>query len=268
MKKLLFLLFPIIVNSQIGYKAISNLVNANEKANTIDIGFNYEFKNQQVQLMYNFTSNYFAFGTYNIKKSTDTYYSLFGGERKVDNNNLGYSVGVGKQKIVNLRNFKNTELLLGIESQKFETKEYSASYKSEEKDILKQNFYKIFAQFNMMKNRTNYDYGYSFKLSYFKITSYNFKERGNYSDGLEKDFTGKSTLMIDPTINFNYKLLKNKNLLLTSQVGFSSMLWPIRNYKSLTGSTGLTSSSKESKFYFSPILKLGIQYRINLKNSK
>ena len=71
--------------------------------------------------------------------------------------------------------------------------------------------------------------------------------------------------MLDPTVNFNYKLLKNNQLLLTSQIGFSSSLWTISDRRTEKYSWGRVSSIETSKFYFSPILKFGIQYRINFK---
>ena len=246
------------------YQAISNLTNANEKAKTLDLGINYEFNNKQAQIIYNLTNKYFVFGTYNENNSTSTYKPILGGERKVDILNFGYSVGFGIQNIFKIRNFQSTELLLGLEFQKFQTNEYLLNY-PEEKDDIKQNYSKFFAQLNISKVTTNFDFGYSLKLSYFKITSYSKIDNINNFSSLESDFTGKSTLMLDPTVNFNYKLLKNKQLFLTSQIGFSSSLLAIRDKQSEKNIWGGESSLETSKFYFSPILKFGIQYRINFK---
>jgi hypothetical protein len=249
------------------YQAISNLTNGNEKANVVDLGINYEFNNKQAQIIYNITDKYFLFGSYNENNSTSAYKSLFGVERKVNVLNSGYSIGFGIQKIVKMRKFESTELLFGLESQKFQTSDYIVNYRLEGTD-LKQNYSKFFTQFNIAKVRTGFDFGYSLKLSYFIITSYSLKDNKPNSSNLKIDLRGKSTFMLDPTLNFNYKILKDKQLLFTSQIGFSSSLWQIRDKKTVKYSSGGESSSTTIQFYFSPILKLGIQYRINFKNEK
>jgi hypothetical protein len=263
-KLLLILLLPFFANAQHAYKAISNIVNANEISNVLDVGISYEVGNKQVQMIYNLTDKYFVFGTYNENNSTSTYKAFFGDKRKIDILNFGYSIGFGIQKITKMRKFQSTEILFGLESQKFQTSQYSPNY-PEEKDFLKQNYSKFFTQFNITKIRTNFDFGYSLKLSYFVITSYSSDDSKPYFLNLKSDLTGKSTLMVDPTVNFNYKILKNKQLLFTSQIGFSSSLWNISDKKTEKNSSGAESSLTTTKFYFSPILKFGIQYRINLK---
>ncbi len=270
MKNLLSLLFviPLLMNGQNGYKAISNIVNTNTKADVLDIGLTYEFDNKQGQIIYNLSNRLFVFGTHNQNNATIAYRTLFGSQRQTDILNTGYSLGTGLLNIINFRDFKNTELLLGFESQKFETKDYSIKYNPEEKKILRQNYFKIFTQFNIMRAREKYDFGYSLKLSYFKITSYKVEDLRLYKFDLINDFTGKSTFMLDPTLNFNYKMLKNRNLLFVSQIGFSSALWPISDKQTQKFDFGGESSSNLTQFYFSPILKIGIQYRINLKKSE
>ena len=246
------------------YQAISNLTNVNEKANVLSLGINYEFRIKQTQIIYNITDKYFVFGSYNENNSTSSYKPIFGGERKVDILNFGYSFGFGIQKIAKIRKFESTELLFGLESQKFQINGYYPNY-PDEKNAVKQNYSKFFAQFNITKVKTNFDFGYSLKLSYFKITSYSKKDDKLYYSNLQADFTGKSTFMLDPTVNFNYKLLKNNRLLLTSQIGFSSSLWPISYRRTEKYSWGGESSIETSQLYFSPIYKFGILYRINFK---
>ena len=101
------------------YKATSNLIVANEKKGSFDIGLNYEFQNIKTQVIYNFSKKYFAFGTYNINNSSYTYQIfLFNDTRAVENNNSVYSFGGGIQKLGRIGNYKNLELLIGFESQK------------------------------------------------------------------------------------------------------------------------------------------------------
>ncbi|HQF47268.1 MAG TPA: hypothetical protein PLO52_04405 [Flavobacterium alvei] len=235
------------------YKATSNLIVANEKKGTLDIGLNYEFQNIQTQVIYNFTDKYFAFGTYNINKSSYTYQTfIFGDTRAVENNNSGYSFGGGIQKLGRIGNYKNLELLIGFESQKVNNFEFSPNYNPEDKDHLIQNYYKLFTQFNMIKSKTNYDFGYSLKFSYLKFTHFEYNN-GYY-------FNNKAVFFLDPTLSFNYKVLSNKNLLLTSQIGASLAL---NNIEYSYGDGGFTTFS--TVYLLSPILKFGIQYRFDVK---
>lgn len=250
----LMLFCSIIVKAQEPYYiATSNLIVANAKKGTIDIGLNYEFRNIQTQVIYNFTDKYFAFGTYNINKSSYTYEPfIFGDTRAVENNNSGYSFGGGIQKLGRIGNYKNLELLIGFESQKVNNFEFSPNYNPEDKDHLIQNYHKIFAQFNIIKSKTNYDFGYSLKFSYLKFTDFEYNN-GYY-------FNNKEVFFLDPTLSFNYKVLSNKNLLLTSQIGASIAL---NNHEDSYGDGGFTTFS--TVYLLNPILKFGFQYRFDVK---
>ncbi len=245
----MLLFYSITVKSQEPfYEATSNLIVTNSEKGTFDIGLNYEFRNIQAQVIYNFSEKYFAFGTYNINKSSYTYQTfIFGDTREVENNNSGYSFGGGIQKLGRIGNYKNLELLIGFESQKVNNFEFFPNYNPEDKDHLIQNYYKLFAQFNIVKSKTNYDFGYSLKLSYLKFTHFEYNN-ANY-------FDNKSLFFLDPTLSFNYKFLTDKNLLLTSQIGVSAALNNLEYFSDFTDST----------YLISPILKFGIQYRFNLK---
>lgn len=110
---------------------------------------------------------------------------------------------------------------------------------------MNQNYYKFFTQFNVIKSKSNFDFGYSLKLSYLKFTHFEYNN-ANYLDN-------KSVFLLDPTLSFNYKLLTNKNLLLTSQIGVSTALNNIGYYEG------------DTTYLISPILKFGIQYKFTLK---
>jgi hypothetical protein len=247
MKKTLFCLFGLLsvmgIKAQDSYyKSTSNLIVANDNKATLEIGLNYEFRNVQAQAVYLLSDKYFIFGTYNINNSSYTYETfIFGDTRVVENNNSGYSFGGGIQKLGRIGNYKNLELLIGFESQKVNNSEHFPD--STDKDYLNQKYYKIFTQFNVIKSKTNYDFGYSLKLSYLKLTHFDYNN-SNY-------FDNKSIFLLDPTLSFNYKLLTNKNLLLTSQIGFSAAL----NNLEYDGDT---------TYLLSPILKFGIQYKFAL----
>ena len=225
------------------YKSTSNLIVANEKKGFLDLGLNYEFRNIQAQAVYLLSEKYFIFGTYNVNNSSYTYETLiFGDTREVENNNSGYSFGGGIQQLGRIGSHKNLELLVGYEYQKVNNSENFPD--STDKDYLNQNYYKIFTQFNVIKSKTNYDFGYSLKLSYLKLTHFLYNN-SNF-------FENKSIFLLDPTLSFNYKFLTNKNLLLTSQIGVSAAL----NNLEYDGDT---------TYWISPILKFGVQYKFALK---
>lgn len=248
------MLLPLSSNAQdIFYRSTSNIVVANTTKGSIDIGISHEFGNQQAQLIYNLTEKHFVFGTYNINNSNYTYNTFFGDERAAENHNSGFTIGGGIQKLGRIGSYNNLELLAGFEMQHVKNLEYSPNYNPEDKDHLVQDYFKLFAQFNMMKNRTNFDFGYSLKFGFLKFTKF---EYNNY----ESDFNGKSVFLLDPTLNFNYKFLPKRNLILTSQIGFSTALNNIVNTET-NGSLTTVSST----FIVSGILKFGIQYRFTLK---
>ena len=138
----LVVLFSIIsMNAQdTYYKSTPNLIVANEKTGSLDVGLNYEFRNIQAQAVYLLTEKYFMFGTYNINNSSYTYTTfIFGDTRVVENNNSGYSFGGGIQKLGRIGNYKNLELILGYESQKVKNSEHFPD--SMDKDYLNQNYF-------------------------------------------------------------------------------------------------------------------------------
>jgi hypothetical protein len=270
-KEIFILLLPLFANAQFFstndffvsnnffYRATSNIVVANPKKEVIDLGISYEFGNKQAQIIYNITDKYFVFGSYNLNNSTNVYKKLFSDVRINENSNSGFSVGFGTQKLFNWTSFNNSEILFGFEKQEVDRIDYDQNYLPEEKIFLILGYYKFFTQFNMMKNRPRYDLGFSFKLSYLKLNKYDTNDFLT----LKNDFTGKSTLLGDATFNFNFKTLKNKNLIFTSQVGFSAAFWTIYDKKEETYPTGGYSIAESTLYPFSPILKFGIQYRIN-----
>lgn len=234
------------------YRAASNIVVADSEKETFNLGVNYEFQSVQAQMVYNLTEKYFAFGTYNFDNSNLTYTTLFGSKRTIEKQNTGFSFGGGMQKFGRIGNYKNLELLVGFESQKVNNFEFSPNYNPEDKDHLTQNYYKLFTQFNMMKSKTNFDFGYSLKFAYLKFTHFEYNN-GNY-------FDNKSVFLLDPTLNFNYKFLPKKNLLLTTQIGISTALNNLE-YTSVEGSF----TNYTTEYLISPILKFGIQYRFNVQ---
>ncbi|MFV8347144.1 hypothetical protein [Flavobacterium sp. ZB4P13] len=234
------------------YKAVSNIVVADSEKGTFNLGVNYEFQSVQAQMIYNLTKKYFAFGTYNFDNSSLNYTPLLGSNRTLEKQNSGFSLGVGIQELGRIGNYKNLELLAGFESQKVNNFDFFTNDLPEEKDHLKQKYFKIFTQFNMMKCRENFDFGYSLKFSYLKFTHFEYNNE-NY-------FNNKSVFLLDPTLNFNYKFLPKKNLVLTSQIGVSTALNNLES-QSVNGN----STYYNSGYLISPILRFGIQYRFNMQ---
>jgi hypothetical protein len=264
MKKLILtIIFPILVQGQY-YKATSNLFSTNKEVNNLDIGINYEFKNTQFQGIYNINKKYSVFATYNFNQSTTEYTTfIWGDKRAVDVDNSGYSFGLLMHKNGRVGAFKNLEFLLGFENQTVFTADYFVNYHPESKEYLSEKYYKIFVQFNMIKIRKEIDFGYSCKLSYFQFTEYDFY------NSYKGNFNGKGTLFLDPTLNFNYKPGGNKNLKLTSQIGFSAALNTLKDEQTWGDENNqIFSSYSEETYLLSFILKFGLQYNFNLKNEK
>ncbi len=243
------LLNVISINAQdIYYRPISNLIFANTKKEVLNVGLNYEFRNTQVQAIYALSGKYFVYGTYNIDNSNYTYIpGILGSTRERENNNSGYSFGVGIQKLGAIGNYNNLELLIGYEYQKVNTTENFLN--STDKDYLNQKYYKIFTQFNIIKSKKKFDFGYSLKLAYLKFTDYQYND---YSG-----FKNKSNIFVDPSLSFNYKMLPQKDLLITSQIGFSAAL---NNF--------VLDGGNSTYYFISPILKFGIQYKFALLKNK
>lgn len=246
----LFLIGLISITAQdIYYKPISNIIFANDEG-TLDVGLNYEFKNTQIQAIYSLSEKYFIFGTYNISNTSYSYSTfLWGNTRLVSTNNLGYSFGGGIKKFGRIGRYDNLELLFGYEFQKVNKVESSPRFT--DRDVLNHNYYKMYTQLNIIKTKAKFDFGYSLKLSYLKITYY--EENGWYNNNF--DFNDKSVVFIDPSVSFNFKMLTKKNLVLTSQLGLSAAL---NNLEFEGGYTYLAG----------PIAKFGVQYRFLTNKNK
>jgi len=230
------------------YRATSNLAMINTEKGTLDIGVSHEFGNQQLQAIYNLSDKYFVFGTFNINRAKYTYQTFFGDSRTAQNHNSGFSFGGGIQKLGRIGNYSHLEILGGLEMQTIDNVEFSPDYNPEEKDYLFEKYYKLFVQFNMMKNRKNYDFGYSLKFGYLKFTDY----KGSSGN----DFDNQEIFLLDPTLNFNFKFLPKRSLKLTTQIGFSTALNTISDKQ--TFGSGYSETTVQ---IFSGILKIGLQYR-------
>jgi len=237
------------------YRASPNVVNADGNAGTIQVELNYQISTIQAQFIYNVTSAYFLFGAYNVDDSNNTYRTLiFRDKRTLEKNNSGFNVGAGIQNFGTIGRYENLELLLGFEQQKVNNIEFFTDSQSSRRDNLMQEYYKIFTQFNIMKNRTNFDFGYSVKASYLKFTKIEFNTNTDV-------FQGRSLIFLDPTVNFNYKFLSNKNLMISSQVGLSLPLGSLKE----TSVSNDNSVAISKSYLAGPIFKVGIQYRFNLR---
>ncbi|MES2545212.1 MAG: hypothetical protein V4548_10030 [Bacteroidota bacterium] len=229
------------------YRPTSNLAMNNTEKGNLDIGINHEFGNQQLQAIYNLSEKYFVFGTLNINRAKYTYQTFLGGERTAQEDNSGFSFGGGIQKFGRIGNYKYLELIGGVELQNVDRFEFSPYY-PDDIDYLSEKYFKLFLQFNMMKNRKNYDFGYSLKLGYLKFADY------KSTNG--EDFNGQHFFLLDPTLNFNFKFLPKRNLKLTTQIGFSVALNEISD-RQYFDSGGYTETTNR---LFAGILKIGLQY--------
>jgi len=252
----LFCCYVFNVNAQENfYRASPSVINAYSNAGTTQLEINHQISITQFQIVQNVSKRYFLFGTYNFDHTNKTFRTfIFGDKRTIEKNNTGFSVGAGIQNLGSVGSYENLELLLGFEKQKVDNIEFFTDAQSPRRDHLIQEYYKVFTQINLMKNRTNFDFGYSLKASYLKFTKIEYNT-------ITDVFEGKSLIFLDPTVSFNYKFLTNKNLIATSQIGLSL---PLSNLENRSVSSGEIMSATRS-YLASPIFKVGIQYRFNLK---
>ncbi|MFM7018496.1 hypothetical protein [Flavobacterium sp.] len=255
MKKVLLCIFGLLTisNTQaqgrdIVYDEISNIIVAESKPKIFTLAANYVFGTKQIQGIYTIDKHFFGFATYNYNRTTIEYTPLLGSRITEENNNNGYSFGGGYQNFGHVGKYKNLEVLTGFETQNAAVISYFTSHKDSPDrgdEYLEEKYYKIFTQFNMMKCRTNFDSGFSLKLSYFKFLK-------------NPTYNGATNFFITPSYSFNYKLLKSKSLLLTSQIGLSFALHNFEN-----SYQGDNFSFSQSDYVLGGILKFGIQYKFN-----
>lgn len=230
------------------YKPLSCVYSADERAGVINVGINDEFTNIQTQIIYNITDKFILFGTYNFDNFKVNYTPiLFGSATTTKKNNQGYSFGGGMQfKISNL----NLELLAGFERQHINNNKWYTNSDSKPWQILEK-YNKPFVQGNFIFNKSRVNYAFIVKLSYLHILSHQSDK--NISRIMRtSSLEGKSGLVTDICFGYDYKLLANRNLLLSGQIGFSSLLESVR-YETAFSSTGQSISAG--------VIKLGIQYK-------
>ena len=185
---------------------------------------------------------------YNFNKSISSSKSLFGDVTNYQNNNIGYSFGAGFRNFGKIGAFKTLELVGGYEYHKDFIERLGEKYNFSFEAPLDQSYTKYFIQFNAIyEGRRNVS-----ALS-LKISSFKFLENPLYK--------GQTNVFIAPSYSFCYKLLKNKSLVLSSQVGLSI---PIKNFETKTDSGSVLFIS-QSDYIIGGILKFGIQYKFNLK---
>lgn len=246
----LYFLIPLSSYTQedVYYKPLSCVYSADERAGVINIGVSYEFTNIQTHVVYNATEKLILFGTYNFDHFKVIYTPLlFGRTTATKKNNQGYSFGGGMQlKVGN----SNLELLAGFERQHINNNKWYTDSDSKPWQILEK-YSKPFVQSNLIFNKSSINYAFILKLSYLHIFLHQSDK--NLSRIMQTpEFEGKSGLVTDICFGYHYKLLANRNLILSGQIGFSSLLESVR-YETAFSSTGQSISAG--------FIKLGIQYK-------
>ncbi|CAL2076424.1 protein of unknown function [Tenacibaculum sp. 190524A02b] len=172
-------------------------------------------------ITYNITNQVAIFGSYNFinwkNHSTPTFASIFFTSlaKKVTNNNYGYTLGIAY--LTNLRNNQNFEFLTGYEYQSLNQSEYSYILTTSE-NIINQNYYKLFLQFNYVKRYSRIHHGSILKFSYLKRTKlFNLEQSLKNNHSPSKNISH----FLDVNYFFNYKIVKHFNLFATFQIGTS-----------------------------------------------
>ena len=255
MKKVLLCIFGLLTISKtkaqgrdIVYNESSNIIVVEQRPKIFTLGVNYEFGNKQIQGVYTIDNHFFGFAAYNYNHTTIEYTAFLGSRITEENNNNGYSFGGGFQNFGHVGNYKNLEVLTGFERQNIAVISYFSnninSYNRGDQ-YLDEKYYKLFTQFTMINSKRKSDSGISLKISYFK-----FLKNPTYNNA--------SNFFITPCYSYNYKLLKSKSLLLTSQIGLSFALHNFEN-----SYQGDNFSFSQSDYVLGGILKFGIQYKFN-----
>ena len=253
---LLFFFFTLSIFSQsddLLYHETSNILVSEKKSNVLDLGINYIFGYKEFQAIYNINKQFLAFGSYNFNTSTEERSGFFGDKITQENNNSGYSLGLGIKNFGEIGDYETLEVLVGYEFQEAITGSYfTNSNYFQKKELLAQKYYKFFTQFNMIENGNRHLSAISLKISYFKFLQ-------------NPIYNGATNLFFTPSYSYNYKLLSNKSLILTSQIGISV---PIKSFESYFYSADGNLFGGQSNYVVGAILKFGIQYKINLKSNK
>ena len=246
------LLFPLFMYSQtdLAYHEPSNILLIEKNEKVLDIGINYNSQYKEFQAIYNLNNKFSAFAMYNFNDSESSTKSVFGDVTNYQNNNTGYSLGAGFRNFGTIGRYKILELLVGYEYHKDFIEKLGKKYSSFDNLPLDQSYSKFFLQFNMIKENERTVSAFSLKTSTFK-----FIENPLYK--------GQKNIFIAPTYSFCYKILSDKSLVLSSQIGVSV---PVRIFENIRD-FGNNGYSTQSDYIISGILKFGIQYKFNLKKT-
>ncbi len=254
--KILFCFFTITSFSQsedLSYHETSNILVSEKKSKALNIGVNYTLGYKEFQVIYSIDSRFLVFGMYNYNTLTEERTAFFGDKITQENNNNGYCLGIGIKNFGEIGDYETLEILGGYEFQKAAIASYFTNSKYvREKEFLDQKYFKYFVQFNMIQNGNRHFSGTSIKISYFK-----FQENQIYKNSTNLFFT--------PSYSYNYKLLSNRSLILTSQIGISI---PIKSFETSNSSDNGSFISQQSDYVIGAILKFGVQYKFSLTKKK
>ncbi len=218
-------------SQEVRHAITSNWVVVNSKKQDFNFEVSTNLKVEpKIDVSYILSNKIALFGSYNWiywRNRRHTFLKgLFGGPGYdfVENKNSGYSLGVGFLNTFSIGKFKNTNIILGFESQKLNLVEYSPTYPNK-RDIINEKYYKIFLQFNISKSIDKFSFGYGLKISYFNITDLQNKIYYDDDTDLKTIQLQKNNLILFSfNVNTEYTLSKNRLLVLTFQYGVAGAL--------------------------------------------
>lgn len=205
------------------YRPGSNAFAGDIEKSTLNLELSYEFNNMQIQGTYAFSSNLFLTAVFNTDFSSVTIKPMLGPDATQERDIKGGTFALGYYNFSELGMFNHLELLGGYSYQDIHTTEFPKNTpETEDKTQIHQIHHRVFAQFNAIQSINRIEWGPSLKTTFLTIPDFTVNNQ-------EYLLQGKSTLVLEPSVSFNYKLLKSQRLRLTSQVGVYTALFKFKN---------------------------------------
>lgn len=238
----------------------SIIVNSNNKKNEASVETSFEFNHFQLTGIYNISEKVFLHSnlTLNVlQQKADKFFSGFleGKPIILHNNDVGFGLGFGLQNIGRIGKY-NIQSIFGYEYEKqnytFDERRLN-NYDNLVDSVSNQNtaYYKVSSNLNLTKINDKYNFSYLLRLAYCKFTKYQY-------DNTDATIRNSGFAIAEPAVEIDFKLLKNKNLFITTQVGLSL---PLGNFEySYKADLPFDATTDTNEYLLDIILKLGVKY--------
>ena len=239
------------------YSPSPNYVLGVTEFGSLPFEINFQTPRLEVNAGYIFSENYFAMASVNFDSFTSTYNrGLFSSPRKREKNNTGFRIAAGRQNLGNIGNYKNLEVLVGVESQWSSILDYFERDGPEIAFNLEQHQFNIYAQFAMTKVAARYDFGYSVKLNYLKFTKIRVDDMAVFP-------SGEGNILVQPGIHYNRMISKDRKLSIISSF---SLAIPLSGRRITLDDETIVYNVE--KTLLRPVLAIGLRYVFHKKKGQ